>query len=408
MSSQNGKNDFLPLLFAVAFAYLTFGAITNVAGAIVPKIKSTYDVSGSASTLLASIFFVAYGLMSVPFGALIDKKGKKFTLVLGSLITTLGVFIFASIPGYFVNMVAMFLCGVGITAIQVAANPLVKDISNPEKYTRNLTLFMVLFGVGSTIAPYIVTLVKSLGFSWNYTYWIFTVISLIMLFSLAIPKYPQEQRSKIRDQGSEKGLINLLKEPLMLLYTLAIFLYVGVEVGIANNIGLFLEDIYNISGILGTEAEAAKNAAVGNYWFGLLVGRLIGSLVLDKVQTKKAIQIYITLAAISLAIVIFSQNLTIALWAIPLIGFFISITFPSIYSLAINSFSQDLSGLVSGILCTAIIGGAVIGPMIAKVAETVGSIEHPNWQAGMLIAFACYAYIFTVGLWAKEEVRDKK
>ena len=402
MTETKQKNNFLPLLFAVAFAYLTFGAITNVAGAIVPKIKDTYNVSGSASTLLASVFFVAYGLMSVPFGALIDKKGKKFTLVLGSLITTLGVFIFASISGYYANMVAMFLCGVGITAIQVAANPLVKDISNPEKYTRNLTLFMVLFGVGSTIAPYIVTLIKSLGLSWNYTYWVFTVISVLMLLSLWIPKYPKDQRTGSKDQKSEKGLIKLFKNPLMLMYALAIFLYVGVEVGIANNIALFLEDIYNISGTLGAKAEVTKNAAVGNYWFGLLVGRLIGGLVLDKIKTKKAIQVYITLAAISLAVVIFSQNLTIALWSIPLIGFFISIMFPSIYGLAINSFSKDLSGLVSGILCTAIIGGAIIGPMIAKVAEITGSIDSPNWQTGMLVAFACYAYIFTVGIWAKE------
>ena len=137
------KNNYLPLLIAVAFAYFTFGAITNVAGAIVPKIKETYDVSGSASTFLASVFFIAYGIMSLPFGTLITKKGKKFTLIVSTLITTLGVFLFASVPGYIPNMVAMFVCGVGITGIQVAANPLVKDISDPAKYTRNLTLFMV-------------------------------------------------------------------------------------------------------------------------------------------------------------------------------------------------------------------------------------------------------------------------
>src|SRR3990167_8280787 len=277
------KNNYLFLLIALAFAYLTFGAITNVAGAIVPKIKETYHVSGSASTFLASVFFIAYGLTSVPFCILINKSGTKFTLIFCSLITTIGVFMFASVPGYYANMVAMFICGVGITAIQVSANPLVKEVSNPEKYSRNLTLFMVINGIGSSFAPYLVTFVKSRGLEWNYTYWLFTIISIFMLFGLAFPKYPEEKKSE-SESKSKNNFAYLLKAPLMILYALAIFLYVGVEVGVANNIGLFLEDVHKISSVMGDKAEAAKNAAVGNYWFGLLLGRLIGGLVLDKIS----------------------------------------------------------------------------------------------------------------------------
>lgn len=403
---ERKNNNYLPLLFALAFAYFAFGAITNVAGAIVPKIKETYQVSGSASSFLASVFFIAYGLTSVPFGVLINRYGKKFTLVTGSLITTLGVLMFAGMPGYFPNMLAMFICGVGITAIQVSANPLVKDISNPEKYSRNLTLFMVLFGVGSTVAPYIVTLVKSLGLTWNYTYWIFAIVSIVMLTGLVFPKYPLEERSMTSESqstDSKNNFLFLLKDPLMIMYTVAIFLYVGVEVGVAVNIGLFLEDVYNISVKLGEHAEGAKNAAIGNYWFGLLLGRLIGGFVLDKIRTKTAIKIYISLAAVALGFAVFSGSLTISLWAFPVVGFFISIMFPSIYGLAINSYKSEYSGMVSGILCSAIIGGAVIAPVIARVSEITGGMEKPNWQIGMLVAFVCYAYIFTAGIWAKEK-----
>ena len=145
-----------------------------------------------------------------------------------------------------------------------------------------------------------------------------------------------------------------------------------------------------------------KNATIGNYWFGLLLGRLVGSFVLDRIPSKKAIQIYITCAAIALASAVFSKNLTIVLWSFPFIGFFISIMFPSIYGLAIDSYKKEYASMISGILCTAIIGGAVIAPLIAKVAEITGSLEQPNWHVGMLIAFACYAYIFTVGIWAKK------
>ena len=398
---SKAKTNYFPLLIAVAFAYFAFGAITNVAGAIVPKIKETYHVSGSASSFLASVFFIAYGLTSVPFGILIKKFGTKFTLVAGSFITTIGVFMFASIPGYFANMAAMFISGIGITAIQVAANPLVKEISNPEKYSRNLTLFMVLFGVGSTVAPYIVTFIKLKGLEWNYAYWLFTILSIVMLISLLLPKYPEERAENLELRGEDSQLLVLFKDPLMLLYTLAIFLYVGVEVGVAYNIGLFLEDVHKISHLLGDKAEAAKNAAIGNYWFGLLLGRLIGSFVLDKIPTKKAIQIYITLAAVFLGFAVYSKNINTALWAFPVVGFFISIMFPSIYGLAIDSFKKEYSSMVSGILCSAIIGGAVIAPVITKVAEITGSIKEPNWHCGMLVAFVCYIYIFTVGIWAR-------
>ena len=396
------QNNYFPLLIAVAFAYFTFGAITNVAGAIVPKIKETYHVSGSASSFLASVFFIAYGLTSVPFGMLINKFGTKITLLAGSLITTIGVLMFASVPGYFANMASMFICGVGITAIQVAANPLVKEISNPEKYARNLTLFMVLFGVGSSLAPYIVTFIKSKGFEWNYTYWLFTIISVIMFLALAFPKYPKENKSTGQQVNRSESIFSgLLKDPLMIMYTLAIFLYVGVEVGVAYNIALFLEDVHDITNKLGNGAEAIKNATVGNYWFGLLIGRLIGGFVLDKIPTKKAIQIYITCAAVSLGFAVLSSNLTIVLWAFPMVGFFISIMFPSIYGLAIDSYKKEYAGVISGILCTAIIGGAVVAPIMTKISEITGTLQEPNWKLGMVIPFLCYAYIFTVGIWAK-------
>ncbi len=397
------KKNYLVLLISLAFSYFAFGAITNVAGAIVPKIKETYSVSATASTLLASVFFIAYGLTSLPFGVLINKKGSKFTLVLGAIITGLGVVMFAGVPGYFSNMFAMFLCGIGITAIQVAANPLVKEISNPEKYSRNLTMFMVINGIGSSSAPYVVTLIKNSGYSWNYTYWLFSIISLVMILALLFSKYPEVKKSEETQKSSSIGFKDFLKDPLVIMFSLAIFLYVGVEVGIANNISLFLEDTHRISEKLGEGAEAAKNSAIGNYWFGLLIGRLIGSFVLDKLDARRAIQIYITGAGIALGVAVFSNDLNITLWSFPAIGFFISIMFPSIYGMAIDAYKKEYASIISGILCTAIIGGAVIAPLIAKISEMTGTPNNPNWKAGMILAFVCYAYIFSVGVWGKNK-----
>ncbi len=406
--NKSDKDNFLPLMVAVAFAYLSFGAITNVAGAIIPKIRDTYQVSSSLSALLAATFFIAYGLTSIPWGVFMDKSSKKQTLIISSLITTGGVCLFAAIPGFLPNMLAMFLCGVGITGIQVALNPLVSEISDPAKYSRNLTLFMVVNGAGGYLAPQLVTLIKNQGMEWSMVYWVFTGIALVMTLAISFPKYPTTAATQNTEASATKTETNhtvdlLTKHPLIYLYALGIFLYVGVEVGVANTIGFYLQDKLNIGEVLGEAAEAAKNTAISNYWGGLLLGRLVGSLVLDRIPGKTAIMIYISLAAGALYSVM-NGDINQALWAFPAIGFFISIMFPTIYSTATNSFPKEYASAISGILCTAIIGGAVVGPAIAAVAEaTQGSNAVPNWDAGLLVAFACYVYIFCVGVFAKED-----
>ena len=402
MSDKTKK--FGALLIAVAFAYFTFGAITNVAGAIVPKIRDTYQVSATWSTILAAVFFIAYGVTSLPWGLFMEKSGKKQTLIIGSAITAAGVALFAGIPGFFMNMFAMFLCGLGITGIQVALNPLVSEISDPKKYSRNLTLFMVINGAGSYAAPQLVTLIKNQGFHWSFTYWVFTAIALVMLAAISLPKFPAEIKHKKKDK--EDHIFEMLtSKPLIYLYAFGIFLYVGVEVGVANTIGFYLQDKFDINAVMGASAEATKNTVISNYWGGLLLGRLLGSFILDKIKGKTAIMIYISLAAASLFLAM-TGDLNTALWAFPAVGFFISIMFPTIYATTTNSFEEKYTSAISGILCTAIIGGAVIGPVIAKVAEaTQGTAQVPNWDAGLLVAFACYAYIFVVGLFSKESVR---
>jgi len=396
---------YLPLFFAVSFAYAAFGAISNVAGAIIPKIRETYQVSSSLSVFLAATFFIAYGLTSIPWGIFMEKEGKRITLIASSLITTLGVLLFAMIPGFGPNMAAMFLCGLGITGIQVALNPLVGEISDPTKYGRNLTAFMVVNGVGGYLAPQLVTLIKNLGFHWSMNYGVFTVIALIMTVAISFPAYPESPKAtktEASSSGQNMTLELLTKHPLIYFYALAIFLYVGVEVGVANTIAFYLEDKLNITAAMGEAAEAMKNTTISNYWGGLLVGRLIGSFILDKISGKTAIMVYISLAAVSLYLVL-NGNLQQALWAFPLIGFFISIMFPTIYSLATHNFPSHYSSAISGVLCTAIIGGAAIGPLIAKIAEmTQGSLPVPNWDMGLLVAFVCYAYIFLVGLLSKK------
>ena len=395
--------------FSVCFGYFTFGAITNVAGAIVPKIRETYNVSASLSIVLAAVFFIAYGLTSLPWGFFMTEQGKKKALIYSTLVTILGVLMFASIPGFVMNMVAMFLCGVGVTGIQVVLNPLVNDISDPAKYSRNLTICMVLMGAGSYMAPQLVTLIKSLSLPWTFSYWVFSVLGLVMLAGIASQKFPQaskaeEKTVETNEEKTEKKEENLVlqlitKEPLIYLYALGIFLYVGVEVGIANSVGFYLEDKFEISKLLGESAEAIKNTAVSNYWGALLLGRLISSAYLDKISNRLAIKVHSIGALIALGVAVTAKDVNVVLWALPAAAFFISIMFPTIYSLTTNNFEDKYSDPISSVLCTAIIGGAFIGPIIAKIAEaTQGSAAVPNWDTGFILAFVCYAYLFVTSL----------
>ena len=395
--------------FSVGFGYFTFGAITNVAGAIVPKIRETYSVSASLSIVLAAVFFIAYGLTSLPWGFFMTEQGKKKALIYSTLVTILGVLMFASIPGFVMNMLAMFLCGVGVTGIQVVLNPLVNDISDSAKYSRNLTICMVLMGAGSYMAPQLVTLIKSLSLPWTFSYWVFSVLGLIMLAGIASQKFPKaetqekalENEQDAKTEKKEENLVLQLitKEPLIYLYALGIFLYVGVEVGIANSIGFYLEDKFEVSKLMGVTAEAVKNTAVSNYWGALLLGRLISSAYLDKISNRLAIKVHSVLALVFIAIAVTAKDVNTVLWALPAVAFCISIMFPTIYSLTTNNFEDKYSDPISSVLCTAIIGGAFIGPLIAKVAEaTQGTAAVPSWDTGFIIAFVCYAYLFIVSL----------
>ena len=396
---------------AIGFGYFTFGAITNVAGAIVPKIRETYSVSASLSIILAAVFFIAYGLTSLPWGFFMTEKGKKTALIYSTLITIAGVLMFANIPGFVMNMIAMFLCGVGVTGIQVVLNPLVNDISESSKYSRNLTIFMVLMGAGSYAAPQLVTVIQNMGLAWTFSYWVFAILGLIMLVSIAVQAFPSakiknsetstDNANSDTDEKEDKNLVLQLitKEPLIYLYALGIFLYVGVEVGIANSIGFYLEDKFEISKTMAESAEAIKNTAVSNYWGALLLGRLISSTYLDKISNRLAIKIHAVLAIIFLALAVTANDMNIVLWALPAAAFSISIMFPTIYSLTTNNFESKYSDSISSVLCTAIIGGAFIGPLIAKVAEfSQGDATVPNWDIGFIIAFVCYGYLFIASM----------
>lgn len=384
------KTSGTQLLILVCLNFFTLALITNIPGALLPYWKESFNLSSTMVSFLGSAFFLAYGLTSLPLGMLIDKIGNKKTFLFGMSLVLLGSVAFGLVPKYEVGLVSLFAIGIGITALQLAGNLTVKKIDeDPSKYSRNLTTTQVFMGVGGLGGSFlIVYLIKNLGFPWQSIYFIFAALTLILILFAAATKITESNAdSEQKGQVTMKEYAALLKNPLMLFYALGIFIYVGIEVGIATWIASFLVEVHNF---------AKSNAAmiVGLYWGFQSVGRFVGGFVLNYLETSKALIVYALGCLISLLIAATSASSTVAVVSFIAIGFFTSIMFPSIFSLAVNSFDKRQEGTVAGVLCTAIVGGAVLAPVIGFIGDKTSSLS-----LGLIITGTIsFLYIALIGL----------
>ena len=357
---------------------------------LLPFWKEDFHLSNTLVSLLGSVFFLAYGLTSLPQGILLDNIGNKKTFLWGVSLVLIGAVSFALKPVYGIGMVSIFCIGVGVTALQLVGNLLVKKIDeDPAKYSRNLTLAQVFCGIGGAGGGFLIGyLIKNLGFGWQSIYYIVAGLSVLVAALVLMTSIPESKQELNYKKPTTADYIKLAGNPLMLLFALGIFVYVGIEVGVATWISTFLVDKFQIE-----KTNAAQ--VVSLYWILQSVGRFTGGFVLNYLEAPKALIVYATGSLISLIVAVLIPSLSIASIAFITVGFFTSIMFPSIFSLAVNSFEKSQEGTVAGILCTAIAGGAFITPAIGFISEkVVGSLANALIIAGTI----CFAYIAFLGI----------
>jgi len=389
------------LLFVTALLYISFGLLTSVLGVIIDKFQIEYHVSLTTAALLPFAFFLSYGLTSIPFGMAMDKYGAKSILLLGTVLMTLGSFLCFISNNYMVVILVIFLVGVGVTAIQVAGNPFIRELDTPGKYTANLTMIIGIGALGYAFSPLLVPLMQSNGFSWKSVYLLFGIINAVILFMLALSKFPD-----IKLQEDEKINLSkikfLLKSPIILTYSLGIFLYVGAEVGVSSYIITYMNKIHGMSnsqsfwneGSFMNAVFPSKTAlVVALFWLLQAFGRLIISLLMKYVSEKK-IFIFHSLCTVLALIIAIAGDATTALVAFALVGYFTCASFTSIFSAAINSFKGN-HGTISGILGTAIVGGAFIGWLVGFT----GQVSTMRW--GMMINVLAFIYVFALSCFGK-------
>ncbi len=389
------------LLFVTILLYVSFGLLTSVIGVIIDKFQLDYNVSLSVAALLPFAFFLAYGLTSIPFGITMDKYGAKIVLLAGTTVMAIGSFLLYISNNYIIVILMVFLIGVGVTAIQIAGNPFIRELDKPKKYTSNLTIIIGIGSLGYAFSPVLVPLIQNSGYSWNTIYLIFAVINTIILVLLAFAKFPDIKLNQ-NEKINASQITTLLKSPVIISYGLGIFFYVGAEVGVSSYILTYMQQIHGVEneqsfwekGSLLYSAFPSKTALViGFFWLFQAFGRLIISPMMKHLGERKIFIVH-SLGTVIVLIIAIAGNVNTALIAFALVGYFTCASFTAIFSATINSFKEN-HGTISGILGTAIVGGAFIGWAVGAVGQSF------DLKWGMLLNILAFSYVFVLAVWGK-------
>lgn len=403
------RNTFIVVLILVIFFVISF--LTNILGPIIPDIVQSFDLSIGLAGFLPFAFFVAYGVMSIPSGLMVEKYGEKKVLIWAFSLAFIGALLFAVIPGFSIALFSLFLIGVGMAMLQVVINPLLRVAGGEAAFAFNSVLAQLFFGAASFLSPLLYSyLVKNVhsaesgllidtlnqlvpeNLKWVSLYWVFAVISLLMVLIIWLVKFPKVELKDDERMDVGKAFTELLANRYTLLFFLGIFAYVGTEQGIANWISKFLQTYHNAD-------PATTGASVISYFWGLLtVGCFLGLLLLKFFDSRKVLIIFTTGAVIALLAALFGSG-EVAIYAFPLTGFFASVMYSVIFSLALNSVPHH-HGTFSGILCAGIAGGAVVPLIIGGLGELVGL------RLAMLFLLITLGYILSIGIWAKPLVNN--
>lgn len=403
------RNTFIVLLIFLIFFVISF--LTNILGPLIPDIIESFDLSIGLAGFLPFSFFVAYGVMSIPSGILIEKYSEKTVTLLGFLLAFLAALLFALFPTFEVALISLFSIGIGMAMLQVVINPLLRHAGGEAHFAFNSVMAQLFFGSASFLSPllysYLVGNIHSentgalIGLfnnlvspdiKWISLYWVFAVTSLLMVVTVMLVKFPKVELKEDERMDTGTGFRSLLANRYVWLFFLGIFAYVGTEQGIANWTSKFLQMYHGVD-------PATTGARIISYFWGLMtIGCLLGLGVLKLFDSRKVLIGAAAGAMVTLALALFGST-AVALVCFPLTGFCISVMWSIVVSLGLNSVPRH-HGTFSGILCTGIAGGAVLPLVIGGLAEWVGL------KFAMLALFITLGYVLSVGVWAKPLVNN--
>jgi MFS transporter, FHS family, L-fucose permease len=405
-SALTSPGYFVPFIIVTALFFI-FGFITNLNMALVPHLKAIFTLSYGLAMLAESAFFLAYFVFSAPTSKLIETIGYKKTMVVSLFIQVVGCLLFipaAKMVSFPLFLTAVFVVGAGVTALQTSANPYVSILGPDSTASIRLNLAQAFNSIGGTIAPLIagayiltdpakLTSPAAVADTVRVPYMLIAAGLLLLGLAVAFMHLPHVQQTQAFRPAKEGDPIlsrSIWGYKHTVLGALGIFFYVGVEVGLAS----IAVNYFKLQGM-----STAKTASylLSLYWFGALVGRLLGAGIMTKVKAGKLLGIFGFTAAILIAVSMFTSG-WVAIWTLVLCGFFNSVMFPNIFTLGIAGLGP-MTSKGSGLIMTAVVGGAVIPYLLGKLADHVG-IQH-----SFVIPIICYLFIAYYGLWGSKPTR---
>jgi FHS family L-fucose permease-like MFS transporter len=386
-------------LFSVTGLFFMWGFITSLNDILIPHLKGVFNLNYVEAALIQFTFFGAYFLTSLPAGKLVSTVGYQRAMVAGLLISAVGTLIFypaASLLSYPLFLGALFILATGITLLQVAANPYISALGRPETASSRLNLAQAFNSLGTTIGPklggwLIFSTVAATAIpdklanaaSVKIPYLILTAMLTLLAIIIASIHLPTLAAVE-GEHGHEGTLWDAIKIPNVSLGAIGIFAYVGAEV----SVGSFLISLLGDPQIAGLN-QASAALYVSFWWGGAMIGRFLGSGLLQFIPPNRLLMAN-ALAAGSLALLALFTNGRVAMGAVMMLGFFNSIMFPTIFTLGVAGVGH-LTGRASSLLIMAIVGGAVIPLLMARMADLFG-IHH-----SLFIPALCYLYIAYYG-----------
>jgi MFS transporter, FHS family, L-fucose permease len=392
------------LLFLISLIYVAFGLVTSVIGVIIDKFQTQYHVSLQVAAFLPFAFYLAYGLFSIPFGLLMDKISARLVLFIGMILLTLGCFLLYLCNNYIVVILMIFFIGIGVTAIQTAGNPFIRELDAPKRYTANLTIIIGIGALGYAFSPILVPIFQDHGFSWRIVYLLFGIINLVLLGALTFVKFPAV---KILDEEKIElhTITFLLKNPIIITYALGILLYVAAEVGTSSYIIIFLSKVHHVeancsfwqtNSFWRTAFPSIGALIVALFWLFQALGRLVMGFLMKFYRPRTIFIVHSAGTCITILIAIFAPKI-ISLAMFALVGYFTSVLFTSIFSGAIQSFDK-YHGTISGILCTAVVGGGLGGLLVGFIGDI------SDLRTAMIFNVLAFLYVFGLSVFGKGNV----
>ena len=384
-----------PNALPVFLAFLAMG-FGDAVGPFVGLARQQFQLSNFMAQMVPLVGFAMFGLFSIPMGLYQDRKGKKFILLLGLAIMLAGILIPSAIglTTFPVFLFTILLLGAGATTLQVAGNPVMRDVSPEGKYARNLSLGQFVKAIGSLSGPLIPVIADRVaGKSWRVIFPIYAValaVTLIFVFTLRL----EEQKAPDRKPATFRSALALLRNGYVAMMVFGIFLYVGAEVCVSSGIPLYLQDRFGLDinrvGLLGT----------GLFFLALTIGRFSGGVLLNWLKAGTFFLITCAVSVLGL-LCIFAPSRTVATLGFVLIGLGFANIFPLIFATTVEHLPQEANAL-SGLMVTAIVGGAVLPPIMGFLADKLHST-----QLAFLVPLAAILYICVVAVAARKQQMAK-